>query len=125
MRCRTTFNGAVGGGSEHEGLRCGAVERHDGSSLAEANVRGNRVQERQVDVPEGAGGAVLVHFVSVHTGGRGVQEHDLGPPALGDISGEGHAGAGAVAVEPGGMNEGVGKAAWRRLHGAAARLLQS
>ena len=42
MRCRSTFNGAVGGGSEHEGLRCGAVERHDGSRLAEANVRGNK-----------------------------------------------------------------------------------
>jgi hypothetical protein len=78
-----------------------------------------------VGVPEGAGGAVLPHFESVHTGGGGAQEHGLGPPALGDISGEGHAGAGAVAVEPGTIDEGGGKAAWRRLHGAAAGLLQS
>ncbi len=39
------FNGAVGGGAEDEGLGCGAVERHDGSGLAEANVRGDGVRE--------------------------------------------------------------------------------
>jgi hypothetical protein len=57
-------------------------------------------------MPERASRAVLVDFVSVDTGRRSVEEHDLGTPASGDVSREGHAGAVAVAIGPRENNEG-------------------
>jgi hypothetical protein len=52
-------------------------------------------------MPERASSTVLVDFVSVNTGRRGVEEHNLGTPASGDVSREGHARAVAVAIGPG------------------------